>query len=150
MRTRLSALPYTTSASALHSSVFPTPVGPAPPDRAADRLHRRILPHDPFVQCLLELQKPLLFRPAECACRNACALRNDASHILSRHQQHPLRAAGLRLSSHQLLQPVAKRRRMLIRAIAHRLLLAPEADARQVGAQQILEEILRQVPAPRL
>ena len=34
--------------------------------------------------------------------------------------------------------------------IAHRLLLAPEADARQVGAQQILEEILRQVPAPRL
>ena len=34
--------------------------------------------------------------------------------------------------------------------IVHRLLLAPEADARQVGAQQILEEILRQVPAPRL
>ena len=94
----------------------------SPPDRAADRLHCRILPHDPFVQRLLELQKPLLFRPAECACRNACALRNDTSHVLARHQQHPLRAAGLCLSAYQLLQPVAKRRRMLIRAIAHRML----------------------------
>ena len=34
--------------------------------------------------------------------------------------------------------------------IAHRLLLAPEADARQIGPEQILAEILRQVPAPRL
>ena len=34
--------------------------------------------------------------------------------------------------------------------IAHRLLLAPEADARQIGPEQILAEILHQVPAPRL
>ena len=30
------------------------------------------------------------------------------------------------------------------------VLLAREADARQIGPEQILAEILRQVPAPRL
>lgn len=34
--------------------------------------------------------------------------------------------------------------------ITHRLLLAPQADAKQVRAEQLLREILRQVPAPRL
>lgn len=34
--------------------------------------------------------------------------------------------------------------------ITHRLLLAPQADAKQVSAEQLLREILRQVPAPRL
>ncbi len=36
------------------------------------------------------------------------------------------------------------------RVLAHRLLLSPEADAGGVGAQQILREILRKVPAPRV
>ena len=36
------------------------------------------------------------------------------------------------------------------KSMAHRLLLATEADARQIGPEQILAEILRQVPAPRL
>ena len=36
------------------------------------------------------------------------------------------------------------------KSMAHRLLLAPEADARQIGPEQILAEILHQVPAPRL
>ena len=35
-------------------------------------------------------------------------------------------------------------------AIAHRLLLAPEADARQITAERILQDILAQTPAPRL
>ena len=34
--------------------------------------------------------------------------------------------------------------------IAHRLLLAPEAGTRQITPEQLLDEILRQVPAPRL
>ena len=34
--------------------------------------------------------------------------------------------------------------------IAHRLLLAPEADARQITAERILQDILAQTPAPRL
>lgn len=34
--------------------------------------------------------------------------------------------------------------------IAHRLLLAPEAEVRQVSAEQLLREILRQIPAPKL
>ena len=34
--------------------------------------------------------------------------------------------------------------------IAHRLLLAPEADARQITAERILQDILTQTPAPRL
>lgn len=33
--------------------------------------------------------------------------------------------------------------------IAHRLLLAPEADARQLSAEQLLRDLLRQTPAPR-
>lgn len=34
--------------------------------------------------------------------------------------------------------------------IAHRLLLAPEAGARQITPEQLLDEILHQVPSPRL
>ena len=33
---------------------------------------------------------------------------------------------------------------------AHRLLLAPEAGARQITPEQLLDEILHQVPSPRL
>lgn len=34
--------------------------------------------------------------------------------------------------------------------IAHRLLLAPEAGARQITPEQLLGDILRQVPAPKV
>ena len=34
--------------------------------------------------------------------------------------------------------------------ISHRLLLAPEAEARDVSAAKLLQEILRRTPAPRL
>ena len=34
--------------------------------------------------------------------------------------------------------------------IAHRLLLAPEAGAQQITPEQLLDEILRQTPAPKL
>ena len=37
-----------------------------------------------------------------------------------------------------------------VQTVAHRLLLAPEADAKQVLAESILEQILQNVPAPRL
>lgn len=37
-----------------------------------------------------------------------------------------------------------------IQTIAHRLLLAPEADARQLTPEQLLEQILHQVPPPKL
>ena len=34
--------------------------------------------------------------------------------------------------------------------VAHRLLLAPEAEAREITAVSLLQEILRKTPAPRL
>lgn len=36
------------------------------------------------------------------------------------------------------------------RSSPHRLLLAPEAGARQITPEQLLDEILHQVPSPRL
>ena len=39
---------------------------------------------------------------------------------------------------------------VFVDAIAHRLLLAPEAEARRVTAAQLLQDILRKTPAPKL
>ena len=36
------------------------------------------------------------------------------------------------------------------KSMAHRLLLAPEAGTRQITPEQLLDEILHQVPSPRL
>ena len=78
--TRASSSPNMNSASALASSVLPTPVGPAkmklpigrfgsfrpaaaPADRLGDRLDRLVLADDLLVQLVLHLQQPAgLFR----------------------------------------------------------------------------------------
>ena len=39
---------------------------------------------------------------------------------------------------------------VFVDTISHRLLLAPEAEARDVSAAKLLQEILRRTPAPRL
>jgi len=39
---------------------------------------------------------------------------------------------------------------VFVDTISHRLLLAPEAEARDISAAKLLQEILRRVPAPRL
>ena len=94
----------------------------SPPYRPADLPHRRVLPDHARMQCVFQSQKPLFFRPTERSYRDSCALGDDVCHILTRDQQHPLRAAGLGLTAHELLKTVPKRRRVLIRSIAHGLL----------------------------
>ena len=39
---------------------------------------------------------------------------------------------------------------VFIDTVSHRLLLAPEADARDISAAKLLQDILRKTPAPRL
>ena len=39
---------------------------------------------------------------------------------------------------------------VFVDTISHRLLLAPEAEARNISAARLLQEILRRVPTPRL
>ena len=94
----------------------------SPPYRPADLPHRRVLPHNARVQCIFQRQKPLFFRLTERSYRDSCALGDDVCHILARDQQHPLGAIGLRLTAYQFLKTVPKRRRVLIRPIAHGLL----------------------------
>ena len=74
------------------------------------------------MQYVFQSQKPLFFRLTERSYRDSCALGDDVCHILARDQQHPLRAAGLGLTAHELLKTIPKRRRVLIRPIAHGLL----------------------------
>ena len=93
----------------------------SPPYRPADLPHRRVLPDHARMQCVFQSQKPLFFRLTERSYRDSCALGDDVCHILARDQQHPLRAAGLGLTAHELLKTVPKRRRVLIRSIAHGL-----------------------------
>ena len=73
------------------------------------------------MQCVFQRQKPLLFRLAKRSDRDPRALGDDVCHILARDQQHPLGAIGLCLTAHQFLKTVPKRRRVLIRSIAHGL-----------------------------
>ena len=81
------------------------------------------------MQCIFQRQKPLFFRLAERSYRDSCALGDDVCHILARNQQHPLRAAGLGLTAYQFLKTVPKRRRVLIRSIAHGLFKFPSKMA---------------------
>ena len=74
------------------------------------------------MQCVFQSQKPLFFRLTERSYRDSCALGDDICHILACDKQHTLGAIGLRLTAYQFLKTVPKRRRVLIRSIAHGLL----------------------------
>jgi len=39
---------------------------------------------------------------------------------------------------------------VFVKTVAHRLLLSPKAEGRKLSAEQVLTEIIKQVPAPKM